>query len=884
MPVPKKLPKSPFEIAHPDHRWKPDLSASDKNIQQAFAPFVEKIRTEIFEWRQFGYDGISDTSRSLLNYWFNYKHENDFCYYFAQRESVESVIYLFEKLNIRDNKELIKLDSWGLSESIIEDSWLRFVLKQATGTGKTKVLTLIIAWSYFHKLYEEDSVLSKNSLLIAPNTIVLDRLKNDIEGLRIFSQDPIIPFSGYANRTWSFNPKVHIQDDIGSVSELGNIFLTNIQRFANRRVALKENDLRDEFLGPSPVKETTDNKIKVKEIVKELNDLIILNDEAHHIHEDNAWKRTIEDIDNSFIQGGKKLPIQIDVTATPKHKKGEIFLQTISDYPLVEAIHQEVVKKPVIPDVPSRQKLQEYTSAIFSEKYRDYLDLGYQTWEKQFEKHKKMGKKALLFVMVDDTKNCDDVADYLKTTYPLLKDGTFVIHTKNNSKDSTGELNERTSKGIKELEKLRRLVNTVDDFDSPIKAIVSVLMLKEGWDVKNVTTIVGLRAYASHILPEQTLGRGLRRMYFGENIEEELDVIGTDNFIDYVKKISEEGVEIEEIPTGGTNPAAGPRVIEVDKDNPNKNLDELDIGIPDLAKRFGRDFLSLDMLDPERFEFKPIKVKKYSEEEKAKKIVFRETIDNKEVKHVAFDKLKSLNSNSVLGFFTETISRELRFSRLGMNHFVYEKVKIFISNKLFGKRVDIEDSEILRNLSEPVTTQLIIKTFKKEINTLTMKDMGFRESNNETLVSETKPYLSSRKKIYYHPKKSVFNLISGDSKFEIEFAEFLDSFEDVVSFFKNDIQLQQSIEYVKHDGSIGSYFPDFFVKLTTGDRWVVETKGAESLNDPRKFKRLQIWCEDATKSQNLKWSALYLRQDIWNQFPSPPENFRDLINLAENKE
>ena len=62
-------------------------------------------------------------------------------------------------------------------------------------------------------------------------------------------------------------------------------------------------------------------------------------------------------------------------------------------------------------------------------------------------------------------------------------------------------------------------------------------MLKEGWDVKNVTTIVGLRAYASHILPEQTLGRGLRRMYFGEDIEEELDVVGTDNFIEYVKAI-----------------------------------------------------------------------------------------------------------------------------------------------------------------------------------------------------------------------------------------------------------------------------------------------------------------------------------------------------------
>ena len=70
--------------------------------------------------------------------------------------------------------------------------------------------------------------------------------------------------------------------------------------------------------------------------------MLVLNDEAHHIYEDTAWKRAIEDINNSLIQKGKKLPLQVDVTATPKNKKGEIFTQTISDYPLVEAIHQQL--------------------------------------------------------------------------------------------------------------------------------------------------------------------------------------------------------------------------------------------------------------------------------------------------------------------------------------------------------------------------------------------------------------------------------------------------------------------------------------------------------------------------------------------------------------
>jgi type III restriction enzyme len=879
VPIPTEFPKSPFEIAHPKDRWKPDINLSDKEFQHFYAPFVENIRNQIFEWRQFGYDGISETSKKLLSFWFQEEHINGFRYYFGQRESVESVIYLYEKLNIRHSNDLLKLDSWGITEDFVEDTWLRLVLKQATGTGKTKVLTLIMAWSYFHKLYEEESNLSKNFLLIAPNTIVLDRLKTDIEGLKIFNTDPIIPPPGYAGLQWQFNPKVHIQDDISIISDSGNIFLTNIQRFAKRSQTFEKNELKDKYLGPVAVKDTKDNKIKVRNIVKDLQDLIVLNDEAHHIHEDNAWKKSIEDIHNSLVQRGKVLPLQVDVTATPKHKKGEIFIQTISDYPLVEAIHQEVVKKPVIPDIPSRKKLEEHQSSIFSERYRDYINLGVETWQKQYQKHKKMGKKALLFIMVDDTKNCDDVANYLRTTFPELKNGTFVIHTKDNSKESTGEIQENSSKGKDELEKLRRLVNTVDDFNSPIKAIVSVLMLKEGWDVKNVTTIVGLRAYASHILPEQTLGRGLRRMYFGEEIDEELDVIGTDPFIDYVKRISEEGVELEEIEIGPGSTPSGPMVIEVDKENPNKDIQRLDLSVPQIPKRIGRDYLELDSLDPEKFEIKKSKLVDFSPNEREEKIIFRETIDNKEVKTIYFDKYKSLNSNSVLSFFTETILKELSLTNVNINHFIYAKIKLFIEKSLFEEPVEIDNQDVIRNLAEPRITHIIISTFKKEINSLINKDLGFRNVSEERKISDSRPYLSSRKKIYYHPKKSVFNLIGGDSKFEIEFCEYLDSFNDVTSFFKNDIQLKQSIEYIKHDGSIGQYFPDFFIKLTNGERWVVETKGAESLNDPRKFERLKVWCKDASLANDQKWDCLYIRQEIWNGFKNKPNTFDDLIKM-----
>jgi type III restriction enzyme len=878
MGIPTDLPTSPFEIMLPSKRWTPDLStSSEKELLGLLPPFVQKIREGVFEWRQCGYDGVSETTKSLLYYWFNCEHKDNFQYYFAQRESVESLIYIFENQKIRDNKELLKFDSWGsLTESLFDDKWLRLLLKQGTGTGKTKVLSLLIAWSYFNKLYENNAELSNNFLIITPNTIVLDRLKRDIDGLRIFNSDPIIPENGFDGRDWQsdFNLTVHIQDEIKSISQNGNIFLTNIQRFA-KRTNKQKSDLEDDILGLKPNLTQSENRLKVKDAIKNLDDLVVLNDEAHHIHEDNAWKKTIQDINNNLIQKGNKLPLQIDVTATPKHKGGEIFIQTISDYPIVEAIHQEVVKKPVIPDKNSRNKLQERTSSIFSEKYRDYIDLGVQVWLKQYDKHQKIGKKPLLFIMVDDTKNCDDVAQYLEQTYQILKNGVFVIHTKDNN--GTGELSENTSKGKEELRKLRRLVDTVDDYKSPIKVIVSVLMLKEGWDVNNVTTIVGLRAYASHILPEQTLGRGLRRMYFGTDIKEELDVIGTDPFIEFVKQITKEGVELEEVPMGPNNPPSGPLVIEIDKENPLKDIDYLNIDIPIVGSRYARDYLSLDLLDTNQFVFNKQKLKTYTTHEKTKNIVFRDVIHGEKVYEIRFDTTLSIDSSSIIGFFTETISKELRLN--GVNHFVYEKTKDFIKNKLFGKTIDLEDIDIIRNLTEPNITQLVINLFKKEINKLTIKDMGFQKSIDNIKISESKSYLTSRKKSHFKPTKSVFNLIIGDSKFELEFAKFLESCDDLISYFKNDIQLGQSIEYVKHDGSVGSYFPDFFIKLNNNERWIVETKGAESLNDPIKFKRLQIWCEDASKSQEINWNCLYVRQEIWNTLHTPPNNFADLINL-----
>ena len=191
MGLDKNFPRHPHSIISPDVRWYPGSDAiGEKGREKLLPPLVNRIRKEVYDWREAGYPNISEVSQSLLTYWFKTDHPNGFQYYFAQRESVESIIYLYEHENIRNPSELLKYDSSGvLVDSMFEETWLRLVVKQATGTGKTKVLSLLMAWCYFHKEFNEDSQLSQNFLLLAPNTIVLDRLKDDIDGLSVFIKD-----------------------------------------------------------------------------------------------------------------------------------------------------------------------------------------------------------------------------------------------------------------------------------------------------------------------------------------------------------------------------------------------------------------------------------------------------------------------------------------------------------------------------------------------------------------------------------------------------------------------------------------------------------------------------------------------------------------------
>jgi type III restriction enzyme len=885
-----KFPKSPHKILDPAIRWFPaDENLREQGYEKLLPPLVAELRKKVTEWRLSGYEGASDATKALLHWWFTIDHPQEdvdggvflFQYYFAQREAVETIIWLYEVAKVRDKYDLIRFDASGaISVGMFDENWTRYVTKMATGSGKTKVLSLILAWSYFHKMYEEDSELARNFLIITPNIIVLDRLRADFDGLKIFFEDPILPDNGFEEHNWrdDFQMTLHIQDDIGVVRKTGNIFLTNIHRVyegATEARSFSDSDTTDYFLGKKPVGSTNESKIDLGDIVRNIDELVVLNDEAHHIHDPRmAWFKAIEDIHNRLLMKDNKLSLQVDFTATPRHDNGSIFVQTVSDYPLVEAIHQDVVKHPVLPDPASRAKLQEHKSSDFTEKYKDYIHLGYLEWKKVYDEHMKLGKKAVLFLMTDDTKNCDEVAEYLENTYSELKDAVLIIHTKDN-----GEISESaTGKKEEELRKLREAANSIDKMDNQYKAIVSVLMLKEGWDVRNVATIVGLRAYSSksNILPEQTLGRGLRRMYRDPDLPELVSVVGTDAFMDFVESIKSEGVELEHRKMGeGTKPKA-PLVVEVDRENLKKDIEKLDIQIPILTPRIYREYKNLSELNISGFGHKKVPIEKFSEKDQ-REIVFRDIASGEVTHKTELDSNFIPNYQSVIGYFTQVIMKELRL--VSGYDILYGKVKEFIQRHLFEKSIDLDNLNDLRNLSEIEATRTIIETFKKEINELTVVDKGEAEIRDYIKISKARPFVV-KDQGYIVPKKSIFNKIIGDSHFELEFANFLENCDDIISYTKNYFSVHFRLDYRDADGNISNYYPDFIVKASPKEYYIVETKGREDLDDPEKIKRLEQWCRDVNSSQKeFVYRMLYIRQDKWEKDEQRPQSFKEVIKL-----
>jgi len=834
-------------------------------VRSKTAPCVPAIRKAVAEWRQTNYKGVTDTTRALLNYWFKTDHRlpnrRPFWYHDSQREAMETLIYVYEVAGLRRHKDLLENyapDMPGL-RLLQYDDFARYCIKMATGSGKTKVMSLVIAWQYFNAVSEGRSDYAKVFLIIAPNVIVFERLRKDFSGGRIFRSDPVIPPE--LKIFWDFD--CYMRGDAERATSQGALYLTNIQQFYERPDKASEAEPQEltAVLGPRPPA----NKIEVedfdKRIVKRGGPCLIINDEAHHTHdEDSEWNKVIRRL-HTQIPGN--LSAQLDFTATPRYSKGSLFTWVIYDYPLKQAIIDNIVKRP-IKGIASG--IQEGRSDIASTRYKAYLSAGVERWREYRNQLLPLVKKPILFVMMNDTDDADDVGDYLRVKYPeeFGGDKLQVIHT-----DKTGEVSK------KDLDEARKVVREVDEAESPVNCIVSVLMLREGWDVENVMVVVGLRPYTSkaNILPEQTIGRGLRLMFrgLGTNYTERVDVIGNKVFIEFVEQLEKD----EEMQLETFNVGVDKLVIVTIKPDPNK-MDK-DIALPVLSpiltrkKTLAEEIAGLDVSSMTC----PVLPRKDDDAE-AKTFHYEgyDIITLKKLVERDYTIPEAQTSQEVISYYARRIAQDVKlpsqFAALA------PKVREFLETKAFGKQVNLDDPAMIKAISSNVAQYVTVKTFVGALRALVVEELEPRLLKAGRKLSETEPFPYSR--LTFDAEKTVFNLVPCDNEFEKKFAKFLNSASDVTAFAKLPEPFGFAIEYTDAVSNLRYYQPDFVVVLSNGSHYLVETKGREDVDVAHKDRAAQIWCENATMLTGIAWDYIKVPQKELDKLQ--PTQFSDLLVFA----
>ncbi len=814
---------------------------------------ANKLRKALFEWRKEGYPNTTATTKRLLQFWFYEDHISNneyFKFWFCQQEAIETLIYLYEVMKKHNFVDIARDFGSGPIQGYDPsyDQYPLYAFKMATGSGKTFVMALSIVWQYFnHKFENKNDYTSKFLLIAGEKNVIYDRLIRDFENGKIFKDLPFIP------PEWQegFDLTVILKEDpIHTIPE-DVLFLTNIQQLEDRNGKKEVEEYVDSIMGLPKVDNISDiyKENRIKEVLTSCSNIMILKDEAHHIYNfENSWKQILLNLHkNLVVQHGKGINMELDFTATPRTENGALFPWVVVDFTLKEAIEMNIVKLPLKGIV---KDASEISSNKAVERYRAWIDAGIRRWREYKEQLKPLSKKPVLFFQCSNNEEADEIFEYVNSSVSDLKGKVLLIHT-----DSTGEVKKS------DLPKAREFAKNIDDFDTeknPYEAIASTMMLNEGWDVRNVNVIVGLRSYTSSrkVLPEQVIGRGLRKMFPEEeaNIEKSinvLEVIGPPGLIDILEELeSQEDVRFIEF---DTDTPINLTTIFVDENKLNKNIE-----IPILSPRIIiREF--------------------YLEEANIDKLpTLAIPLENKilEMEYIAIDMVKGMevinrkwdlpvpqDSKSVIAYYTDQILKRLKIG--GVFASFYPVVKKYVIEKLFTEKIDLNDPRVLYKLSSPEVQEQLINLFVNTFRNMTFVE---REPERKSTVklSDTKPFTWS--KLVYTANKCIFNYVPCDNNFEVDFAKFLDRAEDVKAFSKIVPKIGFFVEYKDSNRNLKFYYPDFVVLNNKNEHFIIETKGREDIDVKHKDERIRLWCEDTTKITGNNWSFLKVKQESFERY------------------
>ena len=911
------------------------------------------------------YENVSPVTQDLLRYWFYpaFCDIRDINFHEGQKQAILNVIYLHEVLGIKNVKDLyLKTDPEILkgidSVKLEQDKYQHpmYAVKMATGTGKTWVMHALLIWQY---LNASDNLIegqfSKNFLLVAPGLIVYNRLldaflgKENEEGIREFEksdfkkfEDLFIP-DAYKDKFFGFlQSSVARKEEISSkVTGDGLIAITNWHLLSgsqedeyvdnpldNPHQVLKNAlPISPGTTGGNELSSLDNNFIKGGEIeyLSELENLVVFNDEAHHIHEfkkggevfEVEWQKSLNKISESK---GENF-IQIDFSATPyssssgKNKIKHYFPHIIVDFDLKTAIHKGLVKMIAIDkrqEIASIKNLdykaeREGNKVIgLSEGQRLMLRAGYtklKILEQEFTNFDE-NKHPKMLIICEDTKVAPFVTEFFKSE-GLSDDEIVEIHS-----NRQGE--------VKDWDEVKQRLFNIDEYENP-KIVVSVLMLREGFDVNNICVIVPLRSTASDILLEQTIGRGLRLMWRGpeyEDIKAESrhkllnEKLEPDNYLDLLSivehpKFIEFYDNLDEIvvPTEGTG--EGHVLGDMITVGLREDYEKYDFYWPIIIQE-SEEILNNEKLSIDNLEVYPTPLSDLQriKGEGGEKFISREVtvrtqfgeyrvtadIFNAE----SYNEFLSKIVNNVNSMIQNVGKKTKEFPMMQVNNAeLMGLIDNYIRQKLFDEPFNPMENENWRILL--MSENSIINHIVKQISKL-IYEMQTNVDVTEAIVHKIKfsiiDELRMREKYSIPIVKSIYERLSYPSHgggLEKAFIEALDNDGKVQAFTKINEYYHTfaAITYIREDGLLARYFPDFIVKIAN-DIYIVETKADKDLNSPN-VQRKRIATLDALDKinqlkgenrMNSKWNYVLLGQNTFESMHKNGASIKEILDYA----
>lgn len=866
-------------------------SKADTNIFDDPGEFIEfktvnEIRRRVKDWKDNGYRNVTQVTKDLLEHW-NNKEQRELPFFWCQLEAIETLIWLTEA-NSSEHQGLDLQNNDGTK-------WVRECVKLATGTGKTVVMAMTIAWQILNKIeYNKDNRFSKNILIVSPNITVRDRLK------------VLQPFN---EKNYFQNYNIVKNDDWQKLN-LGNIVIHNWHNFYELndkdREVVKKGKESDEAFFKRLFPDFSNSK-----------NILVINDEAHHCHRFTVSDKKNPDGDRStiWISGLDKIDNArgilktYDFTATPfypatKEKNDEQYFKWIvSDFGLYDAIESGLVKTPKAAVRDDSSYSKDFKSKLFHIYPEVKEDLNRKASEHEglpdlvnnafnllgadwlYEKNSWENQKnprptpPVMIVICNRTETSSRIEYSIKNGYfsiNELNDNEKLIRIDQYALSHIEKSQEVKKKKLADI--IREKFNTVGKVNEPgekVQCVIGVDMLSEGWDAQTVTHILGLRAFTSQLLCEQVVGRGLRRISYDLNDEGLLDP-------EYVTVF---GIPFTFLPIEGgetiTKPEKPKTKVEALDERKNFEISWPNIIRLDYSFNY---FLDLDWDKMDKLTLSADDCQTLVET--APMVSGKPKLDM--ISQIKLDelyqthRLQKLKLQAAARIHSE-LKSEWKADAGSQISQILNLFDQFISSKFLeiispnNKNKDKINKLVIALNSQKIVNHLIKFVKRSSIN---IPNIHLDPVKKVKSTSDMKTFYTS--KLTLPIKKSNISHAVIDNSLNLEgkiCAELeRDRIPNLLSWFKND-RIGFEI-YYSHKGKSKTYFPDFIIKFKNDNYVILETKGLKRDKDKEseKIENVKEWIKAVNHTGSYgKWffSEINEANSIFDEIKKISENFKD---------